>query len=74
MQPWLVSLDNEDNYYVGDRLRIKLKSASKETRRIDFTVVEKINETDIVNSGEINRAVKIKAKSEMNNKSKRRRK
>ena len=38
------------------------------------TVVEKINETDIVNSGEINRAVKIKAKSEMNNKSKRRRK
>ena len=70
----LVSLDNEDNYYVGDRLRIKLKSASKETRRIDFTVVEKINETDIVNSGEINRAVKIKAKSEMNNKSKRRRK
>ena len=70
----LVSLDNEDNYYVGDRLRIKLKSASKETKKIDFTVVEKINETDIVNSGEINRAVKIKAKSEMNNKSKRRRK
>ena len=70
----LVSLDNEDNYYIGDRVRLKLKSSSKETRKIDFTVIEKINETDIVNSNEINRAVKIKAKNEMNKEQNRRRK
>ena len=68
----LVSLDNYDNYYIGDRLRLKLKSSSKETRKIDFTVVEKINETDIANSNEINRAVKIKAKNE-NSRSRKRR-
>lgn len=70
----LVSLDNEDNYYVGDRLRLKLKSSSKETRKIDFIVVDKINETDIVNSREINKSVKIKAKREINSKLKKRKK
>ena len=70
----LVSLDNEDNYYIGDRLKLKLKSSSKETRKIDFIVVDKINETEIANSNEINRAIKIKVKNENNNKSKRRKK
>ena len=58
----LVSLDGKDNYFVGDRLRLKLKSASRETKRIDFTVIEKLNQTEIVNSDSINNAVKIKAK------------
>ena len=58
----LVSLDGEDNYFVGDRLRVKLKSASRETRKIDFTVVEKINENNIANSDKINNDVKIKEK------------
>ena len=60
----LVSLDGEENYYIGDRLLLKLKSSSKETKKIDFTVVEKINETQIKNSDAINRDVKIKAKKE----------
>jgi len=53
----LISLDNYDNYYVGDKLKLKLKSASKDTRKIDFTVVGKISESDIVNTI---RNVKIK--------------
>ena len=46
-----------DNYYVGDKLKLKLKSASKDTRKIDFTVVGKISESDIVSTI---RNVKIK--------------
>lgn len=46
----LISLDNYDNYYVGDKLKLKLKSASKDTRKIDFTVVGKISESDIVST------------------------
>lgn len=53
----LISLDNYDNYYVGDKLKLKLKSASKDTRKIDFTVVGKISESDIVSTI---RNVKIK--------------
>ena len=60
----LVSLDGECNYYIGDRLRLLLKSASKETKKIDFTVIEKINETRIENADTINQAVKIKSKEE----------
>ena len=60
----LVSLDGEDNYYIGDRLRLRLKSSSKEMKKIDFTVVEKICETQVQNSDEINMAVKIKTKKE----------
>ena len=59
----LVSLEGEDNYYLGDRLLLRLKSASKELKRIDFEVVEKIHETDIKDSDNINQAVKIKAKN-----------
>ena len=60
----LVSIDGENNYFIGDRLKLKLKSSNKETKKIDFTVIEKINETQIKGSEEINRAVKIKAKND----------
>ena len=60
----LVSLDGEANYFIGDRLRLQLKSSSKETKKIDFTILEKIYETQVQNSEEINRAVKIKTKNE----------
>ena len=60
----LVSLDGEESYFIGDRLRLKLKSASKELKRIDFDIVEKISETQVQNSDRINKAVKIKAKKE----------
>lgn len=60
----LVSLDGEDNYFLGDRLLLRLKKASKETKRIDFVVVKKIHETQVQNSDSIHQAVKIKTKNE----------
>ena len=62
----LVSLEGEDDYTIGDYLKLKLKSASKETKRIDFTVIEKIKNTKINNSDEINYKVKINAKKKKN--------
>ena len=61
----LVSLDNKDNYVIGDQLRLRLKSASKETKKIDFEVLEKLNETQIENSESLHKAAKIKARNEM---------
>lgn len=58
----LVPLSGGDSYFVGDKLRLKLKASSTETKHIDFTVEEKIRQNDIVNSKEINNAVKIMAK------------
>ncbi|MBP5678801.1 MAG: RNB domain-containing ribonuclease [Bacilli bacterium] len=60
----LVSLDGEQNYYLGDRLRLCVKSASKETKKVDLTVIEKIHETQFRDSDAINQAVKIKTKEE----------
>lgn len=61
----LVSLCGEENYFLGDRLRLRLKSASRDTRKIDFTIVEKITENDIANSEEINNNVKIREKKKL---------
>ena len=58
----VLSLDGYENYVVGDRVKLQVKSASKETKKIDFTVIEKINETTIANSDEINSKAKIRAK------------
>ena len=60
----LVSLDGYDDYHLGDYLKLKLKYASKENKKMDFTVVEKINETDILHADSIHQVVKIKAKEE----------
>ena len=64
----LVSLEDRNNYYIGDRLRLKLKSSSAETKKIDFTIIEKIEETNIVDANSINKLVKIKAKEEKSKK------
>lgn len=60
----VVSLDGFDNYFVGDRLKLKLERASKVSKTIDFSVIEKLNETQVSNSREINNKVKIKGKNE----------
>ena len=60
----LVSLDGNDNYYIGDRLLLKLKSSSKETKKIDFTIINKISQTKINDSERINKKVMIKAKTD----------
>ena len=58
----LVSLSEKENYYLGDRLHLRLKNASKETKKIDFEILYKISETEINNSDEIHAVVKQKAK------------
>ena len=62
----LISLDGEDDYSIGNRLRLKLKEANKEAKRIDFTIVDKLKDTEIYNADEINTNVKINAKKKRN--------
>lgn len=54
----LVSLDGNENYYIGDRLLVKVKAASKEEKTIDFVVVRKIKENTIEDLDKTNQYVK----------------
>ena len=40
----LVSTDGKKDYYLGDKLLLKLKDSNKEKKLIDFQIVEKLNE------------------------------
>ena len=57
----LVALDGKGNYYVGDRLRLRLINTSKETKSVDFVVLEKIYENTIKDKNKSNQYVKSKA-------------
>ena len=57
----MLSLEGKDNYYVGDRLRLKLIIADKNTKSVDFEVKEKIKENRIVDEVSNNK-VKSKAR------------
>ena len=39
-----LSLDNHDDYYLGDRLKVSVSYANKEKKEIDFKVLEKLEE------------------------------
>ncbi len=60
----LVSMDNSENYYIGDRLLVRVVDANKENKTIDFKVVSKIEENYIQNSEDSNQYVKHIAKNE----------
>jgi ribonuclease R len=60
----LLSIDGRDNYYIGDRLRVKVVAASKEEKTIDFEIVEKIKENTISDRNNSNQYVKSKAKTD----------
>ena len=60
----LLSIDNSCNYYVGDRLKIKLIEAEKDTKQIAFSVIEKIKENTIKDTKHSNQFVLKKAKDE----------
>ena len=60
----LISLDGNENYYIGDRLLVKVKSASKEEKTIDFEIVEKIKENHTLDVSNSNQYVKTKAKKQ----------
>ena len=57
----MLSLEGKDNYYVGDRLRLKLIDADKDTKSVDFSVIEKIKENRIINR-ESNNKIKSKVR------------
>lgn len=42
----LISLDGGDDYYLGDKLSLKLIDSNKEKKSIDFTIKEKLNENN----------------------------
>ena len=58
----MLSLDGKDDYYVGDRLRLKLIEADKDTKSVDFSVIEKIKENRIIDKNS-NDKVKYKARN-----------
>jgi len=57
----LISLDGEENYYIGDRLNLIVKYASKKEKIIEFAILEKIDENYIANSSKPNQYVKMMA-------------
>ena len=57
----LVSLDGKGNYYLGDRLRLKLVGTSDDTKTVDFEVLEKIKENNIKDRHRSNQYVKSRA-------------
>ena len=58
----MLSLEGNDDYYVGDRLRLKLIEADKDTKSVDFSVIEKIKENRIIDK-DSNNKVKSKVKN-----------
>ncbi len=61
----LVSIDDMESYYLGDRLKLRLKSARRETKSIDFYISEKVRENPVVNNSRSNAYVKQKRLEEM---------
>lgn len=57
----LVSLSDNINYYLGDKLKLKLVDTSATAKTVDFKVVEKIKENTIKDKRKSNQYVKSKA-------------
>ena len=64
----LVSIESKGNYYVGDRLKLKLVNTSPESKVVDFVVLEKIKENVIKDRHLSNQFIKIKTLEEKNRK------
>ncbi|MBQ6323218.1 MAG: VacB/RNase II family 3'-5' exoribonuclease [Bacilli bacterium] len=62
----LVSLDDQENYYIGDRLNLTVLAASKEDKVIDFGVLCKLEENYIEKSEKSNQYVKRRALEKRN--------
>ena len=58
----MLSLEGYEDYFVGDRLRLKLIEADKSTKSVDFSVIEKIKENRIIDK-ESNNKVKTKVRN-----------
>ena len=60
----LVSLNGLDDYYIGDRLSVKVLGADKDRKTIDFKVNEKVEENKLRDVDSKNRKVKLKEAKE----------
>ena len=60
----MLSLDGEDDYYLGDRLRLKVLNTDSEHNIVYFKVLQKIDENYIVDNNDSNVRAKTLAKIE----------
>ena len=56
----LLSLGEEDSYYLGDRLKVRVKSCDIENKIVNFSVLEKIHENQIQDTMQSNEKLKCK--------------
>lgn len=63
----LVSVDGNENYFLGDCVRVRVKAASKEEKTIDFEILEKIYEVPTRDNDESNKALVYTYKKEKQN-------
>ena len=64
---YLLSLDNKEDYFIGDRLSVRLKESDKVSKHIDFTINYKIEENKLVGVSSKNEDAKVKAKTKRAN-------
>ena len=67
----LVSLDGKEDYYIGDRLLVKVRDASKENKTIDFSVKRKLEENYIEDKKQTNQLIKKIARGKLGKRHKR---
>ncbi len=58
----MVSLDGFGDYYIGDKLGMKLTSTDKENKTVDFKAIEKVRSNKLMEVEEENRLVKTREK------------
>ena len=58
----LISLDGREDYFVGDQVKVKVTSADKEKKSIDFKVMEKLYDNSNKNVRKQNDYVKVKTR------------
>ena len=59
----LLSLGGNDDYYIGDRLSVTLRSSDPESKHIDFSINGKVCENKLVGVASKNKAAKVMAKT-----------
>ena len=66
----LLSLGGNDDYYIGDRLSVTLRSSDPESKHIDFSINGKVCENKLVGVASKNKAAKVMAKTREESKKK----
>ena len=67
----LLSLGGKDDYYIGDRLSVTLRSSDPESKHIDFSINGKVYENKLVGVASKNKTAKVMAKTREESKKKR---